>query len=103
MSESQIQAKVVHYARHVLGIPAIKLHMVTDVGWPDFLFILDKARTLWAEFKQPDKKLSRVQAARVRSLRALGHEVVIITTYEGGVEALKKALTNGRKINRRYY
>lgn len=86
MLESAIERAVVEYARSKKCV-AIKLTTMGPrgaSGWPDRLFLGPKRRVLWIEFKQPGKKPTPRQAAKMDLLRFFGWEPHVVDTVAQG-------------------
>lgn len=76
MTEKQLEEKCCEYARS-LGIVAVKLENVGMVGIPDRLFIGEGGKTLFIEFKTPNKsgRLSNEQKFWLKFLGDAGHVI----------------------------
>lgn len=79
-SESSIQAAVVKHAR-ALGMLAIKQSTMArfgTAGWPDYLFITERGRVFWIEFKREGNRLTPLQQERARDLEMHGQRVYMV-------------------------
>jgi hypothetical protein len=61
-------------------------------GWPDHLYLGPRGLTLWVEFKTPTGRLSPRQAARIDTLRWMGHWVEVIKDQKSFADCLHNAL-----------
>ena len=68
MRESEIEAKVVKWARKA-GWLAVKQTPMGVKGWPDRVFISPEGRHVWIEFKKPPNKPTELQAYRLKELK----------------------------------
>lgn len=51
-------------------------------GIPDRVVLLPGGRTVWCELKAPGGRLREIQKVTISRMRALGHEVVVLTGKE---------------------
>ncbi|MGB5662136.1 VRR-NUC domain-containing protein [Eudoraea sp.] len=84
MKESYIERKCVTLAK-TRGYVGIKVGLY---GWPDRLFIGPKAYVWWVEFKRPGGRPTKLQLARIATLRRLGFRVDVVDNFEVFVDAL---------------
>jgi len=106
MEESIIQALAESFLLR-LGIPF--LHLTTAIkrrvagrfytfpvegmtGWPDLLIYLPKGRHLMIELKTESGKLSNAQKNIHAQLESLGHQVLIIRSFEEFKKIIKKEM-----------
>lgn len=68
--ESSIERAIVKYAKSK-GVLVRKLNGEGERGWPDRMFLY-AGRVLFLELKQPGKQPTKLQAAKIRELRANG-------------------------------
>ena len=97
MSESEVQAQIIKYAKY-LGFIPIRMNSgysgrhnvhLAPKGTPDLLIVHD-AGCLWVEVKGPNGKLRDSQKAMHRELRSLGHAVIVARDLSD----VKKSLDN---------
>jgi hypothetical protein len=89
--ESEIEHPVVTYYRKKYreydktGQPLVrKMNGMGYRSWCDRLFLGPWGRTLWIEFKAPDKKPSDLQTNHHVQLRAMGHTPNVVDKVEDG-------------------
>jgi hypothetical protein len=92
--ENPIEECVVEEAKR-LGMRSLKLQLRHDAGWPDRLWLLDKGRTFWTEFKRPGGPLEDLQGYRHKFLRSLGHDVAMFDDADAAIAALRERV-NGQ-------
>lgn len=81
-----------------LQLPCIKQFNPYEAGWPDRLVVLPPASVLWVEFKSTGKRPTALQRHRHETLRALGHEVHVIST-RAEAEDLVRIITQNLQTN----
>lgn len=84
-----VQAPVMSYARHVLGLLAWKLNPLGLRGVPDAVLLGPGAKILFIEFKRRDGKLSKFQIYIHKKLRGFGFNVLVVNDGEEGRQAVK--------------
>lgn len=90
--ERTVERAIVEDARTKLGVRSIKLALRQNSGWPDRIWLLDRGRTWWTEFKAPGAEPVRdgLQMERLKQLTALGHDVAWYNDYDVAWAALKE-------------
>lgn len=81
MRESQIEARLVRRIRELGGI-AYKFTSPARRSVPDRLCILPDGVSFFVECKRPGEKPTEAQAREHAKLRALGHRVFVVDSYE---------------------
>lgn len=83
--ESQIQARVVEFARR-RGVIARKLNF--GEGWPDYMFLW-KGKLLFIEFKYPGEKLRPLQEYVVEKIKEQGFDVIVVNNIIEGRQVIR--------------
>lgn len=96
MLERDIQKAVVKYARHTLGLCAVKLATRAYRSYPDFIFFIPGGRPLLIEFKRTGEQPTAAQAAIHEDLHNAAYTVQIHDTIHGGKAALLGACLHAR-------
>jgi hypothetical protein len=80
--ERDIEAQFLKY----LGgfVLPLKLNLQGNRGWPDRLIILPNGRVCWVELKRPGGVVAKLQCARHRALKEMGHAVGV---FDNALEA----------------
>ena len=93
MLERDIIRRVVSRAK-TRGIQPIRMAMMGGVsaGWPDYLFIGTRGRSVWVEFKAPGKKPTPLQQHRIDDLRRRGQVVFVADSVDAGIVALSSVM-----------
>jgi len=73
--EGKIEKAVVDFMKENHNIESIKLNLEGNVGWPDRMFLLPE-RPAWIEFKMPGQVAAPIQAYRIKTMRAVGYDVI---------------------------
>lgn len=101
MLEKDIEARVCQYAR-TFGVLTRKFTSPSHRSVPDRLFLFPGGLTVFIEFKQKGKKLTKPQHNECRKLIDLGHKVYLVDNVDGGKQLVDKIMevvqTNFRKI-----
>ena len=84
--ESQIQARVIEFARR-RGVIARKLSF--GEGWPDYMFLW-KGRILFIEFKRPGERPKPLQVYVIELIRKQGFEVILVDNIIDGRRAIRR-------------
>jgi hypothetical protein len=84
--ESQIQRRVVEFARH-RGVIARKLSF--GEGWPDYMFLW-KGAILFIEFKRPGERPGPLQVYVIDLIRKQGFEVILVDNLIDGRKAIRR-------------
>lgn len=87
--ERSIEATVVHWAAEQ-GIPTLKLKLDANSGWPDRIFLLDKGRAAFIEFKRKGKRPTDLQHHRLAILTSLGHHACWAERAQDAIYWLKR-------------
>lgn len=66
-AEKKLQHRIVGYAKKHQML-ALKINVGSQKGWPDYLFITEKGKHFWIEFKAPGKKPTKLQTFRMKEL-----------------------------------
>jgi hypothetical protein len=74
--EHDIEAQFLSYIGGGFVLP-LKMNLQGNRGWPDRLIILPNGRVCWVEMKRPGGKATRLQLARHKALKEMGHAVGI--------------------------
>jgi len=90
--ESSIERGAVARALNTLGLMLVKMSPDGSTGWPDRLAILPRGRVVWFEFKRPGEDATLKQKYVHAQLRALGHEVHVVTDADTVLRILKEKL-----------
>lgn len=101
--EKRIEEAVNRDALCELRVPNIplKLHLGTQNGWPDRLYLLGHGAVLFIEFKDPDEgELSPLQARNHEMLRSLGYNVQVHDNKEQALEAIARAQLEAARISK---
>jgi hypothetical protein len=75
--EKRTERNVAEYARDK-GCMALKLTILGQVGWPDYLFLYPIRRVLFIEFKRVGEKPRAVQFYIHEKLRRFGFRVEVV-------------------------
>jgi hypothetical protein len=94
--ETSVETRVVRDAKQCLGLRSLKLSLRYDAGWPDRVFLLERGRVFWVEFKRPGDPPRPLQEKRHAELRELGHDVAWFDDYDAAMAALKGRLAGLR-------
>lgn len=89
--EAPIESALVADGKEI-GLRSLKLKLQYDAGWPDRLWLFDRGRTFWCEYKKPGVELDLrgLQAHRIAYLRSLGHDAAWYNDYDAAWAALKE-------------
>ena len=52
-------------------------------GYPDRVAVMPEGVSVWVELKSKGRKPNKLQAARIESMRRLGHRVYVIDSRQG--------------------
>jgi len=88
MREFTIEHYVVHHAKKEKML-VFKMNNAASDGWPDRLFIPQKCRSFWIEFKAPGEKCRRLQSQRIVELIDQEQDVYVIDNKEKGLEIIR--------------
>ncbi|MDO5395817.1 MAG: hypothetical protein Q4F07_07625 [Bacteroidales bacterium] len=94
ISEKEIEKYLVRRTRE-MGLPCLKYSNPNMVGYPDRLIVLPQGRVVWVELKSRGCRPSKIQQARIASLRALGHQAFVIDSraeVDNLINSLKDAV-----------
>lgn len=94
MKESEIESRLVRGVKK-LGGKAYKFVSPGNAGVPDRLIITKDGRCIFVELKTESGRLSEIQKARIREMRGLNAEVVVLRgrdDVEDFLDALKSPL-----------
>lgn len=94
VSEKEIEKYLVRCTRE-MGLPCLKYSNPNMVGYPDRLIVLPQGRVVWVELKSRGCRPSKIQQARIDSLRESGHPVFVIdsrTEVDNLINSLKDAV-----------
>lgn len=70
----------------------MKMQTITNVGWPDVMFIAPNGRLIWIEFKQPGMKLDPIQVYVHKQLSFRKQRVYTCNNRYESICHLKEAL-----------
>lgn len=89
LKEADVSRKVLVWAKKN-GLPSIRMVLAGSVstGWPDYVFILPGAKTVWIEFKRPGGKPTELQRSRINTLLDLGHAAFVVDDAQEGISIL---------------
>ena len=83
----------------IANIP-LKLHLGTQNGWPDRLFLLGHGAVLFIEFKDPYKgELEPLQIRNHEMLRSLGYNVQVHDNKVDALEAITRAKLEAAQLS----
>lgn len=88
--ESDVERKLVRELKK-LGITHVKMHAISQKGWPDRLITLDGGRAVFIELKAPGREnnLSAHQIQVIDKLMKLGFPVLVSSNVEECLEWIK--------------
>jgi hypothetical protein len=92
-TESKIEQKVCHHMLLKLGIPNTKWGVD---GWPDRIFFIPPAKTVFVEYKAPGGQLMPRQAYRIKCLRTWGFKVFIHDDAAESIRDLTREVESAR-------
>lgn len=91
MLEKDIESRVCGYAR-TFGVLTRKYTSPAHRSVPDRLFLFPGGLTVFIEFKQKGKQLTKPQHRECRKLIDLGHKVYLVDNVDGGKQLVDKIL-----------
>jgi len=99
MLEKEIQKKVVTYATKK-GVKGIRMYFGPGmrVGWPDYLFLIERGNALFIEFKATGKRPTKKQQQKITILIGLGFSCHVCDNIEYGKKLIDLALES--RLNR---
>lgn len=74
------------------GIPAIKLNLQGNRGWPDRLFLFPYNRMFFIEFKRQGEEPTPLQVNRHKFLKKWGYDVEVHESAETAIRSLEARL-----------
>lgn len=80
-SEKALERRLVDKVRE-RGCVALKMNDVMHCGMPDRLIVMPGGRVMWVEVKSLGKKVTPLQASRIKDLRRLGFPVYVVDSGE---------------------
>ena len=98
MLEREVEQYVVNYAVQ-RGVLVLKLNTTGNRGWPDRVFLFERGRVLFIEFKAPNARPRRdevLQKHVAENLRRKGYMVEWCANKEYGKELIDQHLKQRR-------
>lgn len=89
MKEKDIESKVTKFAKSK-GILSYKFVSPNNRGVPDRLFITDKGKIFFIEFKSAKGKLTELQSMTIDKMRERGVDVFVAYSVDEGEKILDK-------------
>ena len=87
--EKKLESYCCDYAVDVYAARHRKMNGMGKAHWPDRLFLLPGALSIWVEFKRIGEFLTPNQAELHKDFRSMGHEVYVCETVQEFVEVLR--------------
>lgn len=72
-----------------LGGVCLKYSNAGAIGYPDRVALMPEGRSIWIELKSKGRKVSRVQAIRIKKLADMGHTVYVADSKPAVDDILK--------------
>lgn len=85
--ESAIERRFLKWVK-AQGWKALKMQGVGNKGYPDRLVVMPNGLTAFIEFKRLDEEPRPLQVARIKELKALGHNVGVFDNDKRATEWL---------------
>ncbi len=96
LEKKDVEQPVVDWAE-AHGIPALKMNVDGQRGWPDRQFLILGGRPLFMEFKVPGEKPDPIQGHRHETLSFLGYPIEVHDDKALAIRSLSKALDAGKR------
>lgn len=81
VSEKSIERYFVQLVKKLGGV-CLKYSNLNATGYPDRVAIMPAGVCLWFELKSKGRKVSKVQAIRIKELESIGHTVYVCDSKE---------------------
>lgn len=81
VSEKAIELHLCKVVKKLGGV-CLKYSNLNATGYPDRVAIMPAGVCLWFELKSKGKKVSKVQAIRIKELASIGHTVYVCDSKE---------------------
>jgi hypothetical protein len=99
--EKRTEERVNNRALKELRVPNIplKLHLGTQNGWPDRLYLLGHGAVLFIEYKDEQGELEPLQIRNHEMLRSLGYNVQVHTNEGEAFEEIARAKLDAARLS----